>query len=283
MDLYLTSSTEDSLKYYRFKHQNEFEIIKQLGKGGYSIVYLVKHIETGRKYALKCATKYKNGKDRSKRTRKEIEILSKIKHKNIIRLKGWFEDEDTIYLVLEYVSCGDLSKYYKTFLPDKRELAKIMLQIIKALEYCHEKGIVHRDIKLENILISKRMRIKLTDFGLCEVKESHNTYFYDEVGTPRYTAPELLKRKGYNESVDVWGLGVIFFMLLTGMYPFDGSKKKSIFRRIMEKSINYSKYNFEKEEVHLLKRMLCKNPRYRIYLEDIPEHPWFKHALNHSK
>lgn len=120
------------------------------------------------------------------------------------------------------------------------------------------------------------MRVKLTDFGLCGIQSRDDGYFYDEVGTARYTAPELLEKEGYNESVDVWGIGIILFMLLTGRYPFDGSKRKSIFRRIRNKHVDYSRYNLSKEEVHLLKRLLCKNPRYRIQLEDIPNHQWFK-------
>ena len=258
-----------------FHSINEFEKINELGKGGYSVVYLVRHKDTGKKYALKCAMKFKKGKDRSKRTRQEVEVLSDLKHKRIIGLRGWFEDDDNIYLVLQYISGRDLSKYFKNDLPARDVTAKILLQIIDALKYCHRRGIIHRDMKLENILINSRMSIKLTDFGLCAIQNRENQYFYDEVGTARYTAPELLEGNGYNESVDVWGLGIIMFMLLTGKYPFDGSKRKSIFKRIRNKHIDYSKYDLSKNEIHLLKRLLCKNPRYRIQLEDIPNHQWF--------
>lgn len=266
----------------KYRHNNrefssidDFEIIDKLGKGGYSVVYLVKHKSTGKKYALKCAMKFKKGKDRSERTRQEIEVLSDLRHRRIIRLKGWFEDDDNIYLVLQYLSGGDLSKYFRQDLPDKETTIKIMTQIINAVKYCHRKGIIHRDIKLDNILINKRMNIKLTDFGLCAIRSNNHEYFYDEVGTARYTAPELLSKEGYDESIDVWGIGVILFLLLTGKYPFDGSKRKSIFRRIRKKRLDYDKYNLEDDEVHLLKRLLCKNPRYRIQLDDITDAPWF--------
>ena len=119
------------------------------------------------------------------------------------------------------------------------------------------------------------MDIKLTDFGLCAIRENRKEYFYDEVGTARYTAPELLSGEGYDESIDVWGIGIILFLLLTGKYPFNGSKRKSIFRRIRERRIDYDKYNLDEDEVHLLKRLLCKNPRYRIQLDDIVDAPWF--------
>ena len=112
------------------------------------------------------------------------------------------------------------------------------MQTVNALKYCHRHGIIHRDMKLENILINDRMNIRLIDFGLCAIRTDENDYFYDEVGTARYTAPEILEGGGYNESVDVWGIGIILFMLLTGKYPFDGSKRKSIFKRIMNKNID---------------------------------------------
>lgn len=260
----------------RFTSVDEFSFCKELGRGGYSTVYLVRHLRTGRKYALKCAMKFKKGKDRSRKTLQEIEVLSQFNHSSIIRLSGWFEDEDTIYLVLQYIPGRDLSKFFKNTLPSKHTVKNIIFQIVESLQYCHEKGVIHRDMKLENILINKKLQIKLTDFGLCVLKEEVDDVFYDEVGTARYTSPELLSGNGYNESIDVWGVGIIMFMLLTGKYPFNGSKRRSIFRRIKNNFIDYSEYDFRSEEIHLLKRLLCKKPRYRIKLDDIKKHPWFK-------
>ena len=266
-----------------FSSMDEFEIVKELGKGGYSVVYLVKHKITQKKYALKCAMKVKNGKDRSKRIRQEIEVLDDLRHRGIIRLRGSFEDEENIYLVLQYISGRDLSKYFKQDLPPKETTADIIYQITRALRYCHHRGIVHRDMKLDNILIDSKMRIRITDFGLCGIKSKDGEYFFDQVGTPRYTAPEILEKNGYNESVDVWGIGIILFMLLTGKYPFDGSNRKSIFKRVINKQIDYTKYDLTTDEIHLLKRLLCKNPRYRIQLEDITKHQWFKNKIIHDQ
>lgn len=258
----------------RFKSIEEFNIIEKIGSGGYSVVYLVEHKKTGRRYALKCADRFKKGKDRSDRTLTEIRVLEKLKHKNIIRLKGWFEDKTTIYLVLEYIPGKDCSKFFKHTLPSKKEIKYIMRQLVEAIDYIHKKNIAHRDIKLENILIDENFNIKLTDFGLCGVKKNKYDMFETSLGTVRYTAPELLEGS-YNESVDIWGIGVILFMLLTGSFPFDGSNKAKIFTRIKEKKLHYSKYNLERKDVKLLKALLEKDPDDRIEIEDILNEPFF--------
>ena len=103
-------------------------------------------------------------------------------------MKGWFEDDENIYLVLQYLTGRDLSKYFRRNLPSHETAIKIIHQIVDAVKYCHRKGIIHRDIKLDNILINRHMDIKLTDFGLCAIRENNHEYFYDEVGTARYTA-----------------------------------------------------------------------------------------------
>jgi serine/threonine protein kinase len=259
----------------RFKSIDEFNIIEEIGKGGYSVVYLVEHKRTKRKYALKCANRFKKDKDRSQRTYIEIEVLKKLKHPNIIRLKGWFEDSETIYLVLEYLSGKDCSKFFKRELPTKTQICYIMKQLVEAVMYIHKKGIIHRDIKLENLLIDENFNIKLTDFGLCAIKEDDFDMLQDSVGTVRYTAPELLKGEGYNDSVDIWAIGIILFMLLTGDYPFDGENRESIFNKIKMKNLHFSKYDLDEKERKLLKLLLAKDPEERIEIEEILENSFF--------
>ncbi len=259
----------------RFRSIEEFNIIEKIGSGGYSYVMLVQNKKSGKRYALKCAAKYKKGKDRSARTRTEIEVLEKLNHKNVIQLKGHFEDDEMIYLVLQYIPGKDCSKFFKHKLPSRTHAKHMMRQMVEAVIYIHSKGIVHRDIKLENILVDKHYNIKMIDFGLAAIKETEFDLLHDTLGTLRYTAPELIKGDGYNESVDIWGLGVIFFMLLTGEFPFNGSSKPSIFRRIQEKTLHFSKYDLDKKEVHLLRSMLAKDPEKRIEIEDILSDPFF--------
>ena len=119
------------------------------------------------------------------------------------------------------------------------------------------------------------MNIKLTDFGLCAIKTDEYDMLSGCMGTVRYTAPEMIIGEGYNESIDIWGIGVVLFMLLTGSYPIDGSSKSKIFRRIKEKNIHYSKYDLNRKEVKLLKSLLQKDPDDRIEIEDILDDPFF--------
>ena len=270
------SDKQNNKKYSRFKSLDEFTILEVIGKGGYSKVYLVEHKRTKRKYALKAADKMKNGKDRGSRTMMEIRVLRKLKHPNIIRLKGYFFDDDTIYLVLEHIPGKDCSKFFKSSLPSRDQVKMIIIQLVEVLMFCHKKGVIHRDVKLENILIDEHFNIKLIDFGLCAVKENEFDMLNDHLGTMRYIAPEMLSGgEGYNDSVDIWAIGVILFMLLTGSYPYDGSSKENIFRRIKEKTIHYSKYNLERNDVKLLRSLLEKNPEKRLEIEEILDHPFF--------
>lgn len=260
----------------KFKNIEEFTILEELGRGGYSNVYLAQHKETGKKYALKAAFKYKKGKDKTKRTYMEIKVLQKLHHKHIVKFFDWFYDDDTIYLVLEHIQGKDITKFFSGKTVNKENIKKIFTQLVKAVLYIHEKNIIHRDLKLENILIDEDYQIKLTDFGLCTVKQDEYSFYETKLGTCRYTSPEMLIEDEYNESVDIWSLGVILFKLLTGKYPFDGSTRSKIFKRIKHKKIYWSKYYFDKNEESLLRKLLKKDPFNRIEIEDILSHPYFK-------
>ena len=261
----------------RFNSLEEFSILEEIGKGGYSKVYLVEDKKTKRKYALKAAYKNKKGKDRTERTLREIKVLKRLKHPNIIKIKGSFEDTETIYLVLEYIEGRDCAKFFKGREPiTKEQIKKIIRQLVQALTHCHEKGIIHRDVKLQNILVDDDFNIKLTDFGLCAIKENKFDMLESTLGTVHYTAPEMLEGIGYNESVDVWAIGIILFMLLTKKYPYDGVSRQDIFDDIREKTIHYSKLGLERKEIKLLKALLQKDPEERIEVEEILSVPFFK-------
>lgn len=269
-------------KYNKYKSINEFIIIDCIGSGGYSKVYLVEEKRTGEKFALKCADKIKDGKDKSYRTKMEIKVLKFLDNPGIIKLHGWFDDDEKIYLVLEYLKSKDLSHFFLNKLPKHKDLIYIMEQIIQSIIYCHNSGVVHRDIKLDNILIDKAtLKIKITDFGLCSRIKKENTIFHSKLGTARYLAPELLvnkedlNKKGYTKNVDTWAIGIVLFLLLTGDYPFNASNREKIEQKIRQNKIDYDKYEFKPEALDLLKNILVSDPEKRLKLEEILEHEWF--------
>lgn len=259
-----------------FKSLDEFVIKEELGKGGYSYVHLAEHKDTGKQYALKCGFRTKNGKDRSKRTYMEIKVLQKLNHKHIIKLHGWFEDADNIYLVLELVPHKDIKKFFMGKTPDKSLVKRIISQLVETLIYIHKKRVIHRDLKLENILIDDNLNIKLIDFGLCAVKKDKYDMFDSMLGTLRYTSPEMIGDDKYNESVDCWSVGIILFKLLTGSYPFNGEDKEAIFKRIKYRKIKWYKYNLERDEISLIRKLLKKDPEDRIELEYVLDHHFFR-------
>lgn len=258
---------------------SDFEKLKTLGEGGFSIVYLVRHLKNKKTYALKCMNKIKKGKNGEKKDRSsmiyhEIDILSKLNHPNVIRLFDWFEDKDKIYLVMEFVNGKDLGYYFDRELPDEKHAIHIIKQISEAIKYCHDNGIIHRDIKSSNILIDKDLNIKLTDFGLSAIKSHPLDTFFGYAGTAYFISPELLSKTGYNEKVDIWALGVTIYFLLTGEYPFKGKKRKDLFKKIKNDTINFENYILKEDQINLLKNLLNKNPNERFNIDEIIKHPW---------
>lgn len=254
---------------------SDYEVGKKLGKGGYSTVFLARHKKTDVLYALKCINRFRKKSDKTSQIRKEIAVLLKLKHNNVIKLYDWFEDKNKIYLVLEYIDGKDLAAFFKKEIPIEKDAIYIIRQICEALRYCHQHKIVHRDIKLGNILINQNNQVKLTDFGLCATKKTDDDTFRDEVGTVRFTSPELLNRQPYNEKVDLWALGITIFIMLTGQYPFDGDDKESIFKRIKADVVDYDEVSLTNLQRDLISKLLVKDPAKRIDIDQVLAHPWF--------
>ena len=202
---------------------NDFDIIKMLGVGSFGKVYSVRHKKTGVVYAIKEINKLnKNNQEGKPYFRREIEIMYKVHHPNVVRVFNHFEDSKNCYFVMEYVPGGDLLHFLqvgKTKALDTKKVAHIMQELISAVYYLHHMNppIIHRDIKPENVLLDKDWRIKLTDFGwsnYADGKEIRSTY----CGTPLYLAPEMIKEIGHDQHLDIWCIGVLMFELLTGVF-----------------------------------------------------------------
>ena len=264
--------------------QDVYEVVKQLGKGGYGKVYQVRNKKTGELRACKQLSKL-NISDLVKFER-EIDILIKTDHPNIIKLYDVFESNHNLYLVMEECNGGELfdkilEHIEKEEMYSEKEAANILLQVMSAVEYCHNNGICHRDLKPENLLYLKKGNeennpLKVIDFGLSQtidVKKILNS----KVGTAYYVSPEILQGS-YNEKCDIWSAGVILYVLLSGEPPFNGPSDSVIYSKIKKMKFSFppSRWSgISKEAKDLLNHMLVPEKE-RYSASQVLAHPWFK-------
>ena len=253
-----------------------------IGKGAFGKVNIGLHILTGRIVAIKSFNKTKFTDQKSKnKIMNEIEIMKNLKHFSVVKLLDTIETEKYILLVMENVLGGDLLTFIKkrNKLPEKT--AKfIFKQLLQSLKYIHNKNIVHRDIKLDNILIDLNNNIKLCDFGVGKYISDHHELLYDQCGTPAYIAPEVVAGEGYEGfPVDLWSSGVVLYSLLMGSIPFKAQNINELQGLIM--SGNYKKTTgISKNANDLLNKLLEINPKKRINVEEALNHPWFSDNNN---
>ena len=261
----------------------DFDILDKLGEGSFGKVYRAKHKKTGAIYAIKSIDKLnKNNQEGKPYFRREIEIMYKVHHPNIVRLFGHFEDDQNCYFVLEFIPKGNLftilSKQ-KTKSFDATTVAHFIKDLVCSVYYLHnmDPAIIHRDIKPENVLLSENNKIKLTDFGWSNYVEDtsvRSTF----CGTPVYLAPEMIKETGHDESLDNWCIGILMFELLTGNIPFQGNDQQTLNANIIRNKICWPK-DMDLSAKDLISKILKTDPSERISLTEMLKHPFFvKHV-----
>ena len=263
----------------------DFQITKELGAGSFGHVYLVSHKTTKAQYAIKAIDK-RNKANQSEKPyfRREIEVMYKIHHPNVVKLYGHFEDNNYCYFIMEYIAKGNIF----SLIPhdNKKRLnvkvvASLMKDVISAVYYLHHMKpiIIHRDIKPENVLLGDGLVAKLTDFGwsnYMQEDEKRKTV----CGTPIYLAPEIIKEEGHDEKVDIWCIGVLLFELTTGNVPFQGNDIDTLKDNILHLRIAWPK-DINIDAKNLIKKILKLDPGSRISLEEMLQHPFFtKHFPN---
>ena len=260
-----------------------YDVIKQLGKGGYGKVYEVKNKKTGELRACKHLSKL-NIKNLDK-FRREIEILKKMDHPNIIRIYEVYESERSLYIVMEECKGGEIFDRIIEHIQNKqmyseKDAAIIFQQVMSCIQYCHNQNICHRDLKPENILYlnagsEKNNRIKIIDFGLSQASDRLKT----KVGTAYYVSPEILKGN-YTQLCDIWSAGVILYILLSGDPPFNGANDSAIYNKIAEMRYTFpeSKWkNVSNDAKDLICHMLVPEKE-RFNAEQVLAHKWFQNA-----
>ena len=248
----------------------DYDIIRVLGKGSYATVRLATYKPKGEKVAIK--TYEKATPHVLRNARNEIKVLKYLAHPNIVKLLDVRQENNKLHLIMEYISGSSLDSYVKTRSPDQHDSAKIFKQILTTVNYMHMAGVVHRDLKLSNILIDSRKKVMVIDFGFAVIVQENDLKLY--CGTTEFMAPEMVSQKPYNgQKVDMWALGVILYLLLTKAYPFVGRNEREILRKIVLGGLpNFSKIS--NEAAHLVKRLLCINPASRMSALDALSDPW---------
>ena len=264
----------------------KYKIISKLGDGSYGVVYLAVNIITKQNMAMKKIKKVKENEIDDMEIKNEINILKKLDHPNIVKIIEFYSAPKAYYIITDFCSCGELYNQIKNQYSEN-QLAVLFYQVLSGLYYLHSNNIVHRDLKLENILISeiekdkvtneKYFWVKIIDFGTAKIFEKNKSE-KAVVGSSYYIAPEVL-HKHYNEKCDTWSVGVILYMLIVGRAQLDGQndeeslekKKKGEFNSRHKKLINSSI-----EVQDLVKKLLEVKVSKRLSSAEALKHPWFK-------
>lgn len=255
-------------------HIGKYRLLKTIGKGNFAKVKLAKHIPTGKEVAIKIIDKTQLNPGSLQKLFREVRIMKTLDHPNIVKLFQVIETEKTLYLVMEYASGGEVFDYLVLHgrMKEKEARAKFR-QIVSAVQYCHQKKIIHRDLKAENLLLDSEMNIKIADFGFSNEFVPGNK-LDTFCGSPPYAAPELFQGKKYDgPEVDVWSLGVILYTLVSGSLPFDGSTLRELRERVLRGKYRIPFYMSTDCE-NLLKKFLVLNPARRASLEVIMKDKW---------
>nr|XP_043902640.1 MAP/microtubule affinity-regulating kinase 3a isoform X11 [Solea senegalensis] len=264
-------------------HVGNYRLLKTIGKGNFAKVKLARHILTGREVAIKIIDKTQLNPNSLQKLFREVRIMKILNHPNIVKLFEVIETERTLYLVMEYASGGEVFDYLVAHgrMKEKEARAKFR-QIVSAVQYCHQKHIVHRDLKAENLLLDADMNIKIADFGFSNEFTMGNK-LDTFCGSPPYAAPELFQGKKYDgPEVDVWSLGVILYTLVSGSLPFDGQNLKELRERVLRGKYRIPFYMSTDCE-NLLKRFLVLNPSKRGTLEQIMRDRWINTGFDEDE
>ncbi|MFS7988165.1 putative protein kinase CAMK-CAMKL-CHK1 family [Helianthus anomalus] len=256
-----------------------YEISYLLGYGAFAKVYYARDAHNNEHVAIKAINKQKIIKGGlTANVKREISIMRQLRHPNIVRLREVLANKKKIYFVLEYARGGELfAKVAKSRFSEHLS-RRYFQELISVVGYCHSRGVFHRDLKLENLLLDEKWKLKVTDFGLSAVTNQirNDGLLHTVCGTPAYVAPEILLKNGYDGAkVDIWSCGIILFALNSGYLPFNDSNLMVMYRKILTGEFRIPRWT-SPELKRLLSRLLDTNPVTRITVDEILKDPWFK-------
>ncbi|XP_075881946.1 calcium/calmodulin-dependent protein kinase (CaM kinase) II beta 1 isoform X1 [Nelusetta ayraudi] len=260
---------------------DEYQLYEELGKGAFSVVRRCVKLCTGQEYAAKIInTKKLSARDHQKLER-EARICRLLKHPNIVRLHDSISEEGFHYLLFDLVTGGELfedivaREYYS-----EADASHCIQQILEAVLHCHQMGVVHRDMKPENLLLASKCKnaaVKLADFGLAIEVQGDQQAWFGFAGTPGYLSPEVLRKEAYGKPVDIWACGVILYILLVGYPPFWDEDQHKLYQQIKAGAYDFPSPEWDTvtpEAKNLINQMLTINPAKRITAQEALKHPW---------
>ncbi|KAM7262973.1 hypothetical protein ACFE04_000656 [Oxalis oulophora] len=260
-----------------------YEMGRLLGQGNFAKVYYGRDLKSGQSVAIKVIDKEKILKsgliDQIKR---EVSVMKLLEHPNIVQLYEVMATKNKIYFILEYAKGGELFNKLSKGRVREEMARKYFQQLISAVDFCHSRGVYHRDLKLENLLFHENGDLKVADFGLSALSECKHQdgLLHTTCGTPAYVAPEIINRKGYDGAkADIWSCGVILYALLAGHLPFHDSNLMAMYKKISRADYIFPG-SFSPDLRRLISRIFDPNPKTRISIKRIMESSWFRKGLN---
>lgn len=266
----------------------KYSLKEVLGKGAFSEVYRAVQKDTHKEYAIKVIKKDAlKGKEEA--LQMEVQVLQKVKHRNIVELFELFDSKSKLYLVMELVTGGELfDRIIAKGSYTEQDASSLCRQILEAVDYLHSIDIVHRDLKPENLLYyspADDSKIMISDFGLSKTAESDDQ-LGTACGTPGYVAPEVLRRKPYGKAVDCWSIGVIAYILLCGYPPFYHENDAELFHQIMRGDYEFDSPYWDEisdSAKDFIRHLMELDPKKRYTCKEAIAHPWISGGLASNK
>ncbi|NWY62029.1 NEK4 kinase, partial [Chionis minor] len=258
--------------------------LRAVGKGSYGEVSLVRHRQDSKQYVIK-KLNLKNASSRERKAaEQEAQLLSQLKHPNIVTYReSWQGDDGLLYIVMGFCEGGDLYhklKEQKGKLLPENQVVEWFVQIAMALQYLHEKHILHRDLKTQNVFLTRTNIIKVGDLGIARVLENQYDMASTLIGTPYYMSPELFSNKPYNYKSDVWALGCCVYEMATLKHAFNAKDMNSLVYRIIEGKLPPMPKDYSPQLVEIIRTMLSKKPEERPSVKSILRQPYIKHQIS---
>ncbi|XP_048337577.2 CBL-interacting serine/threonine-protein kinase 24 isoform X1 [Ziziphus jujuba] len=256
----------------------KYEVGRTIGEGTFAKVKFARNTETGESVAMKVLAKSTILKHRMvDQIKREISIMKIVRHPNIVRLHEVLAGRTKIFIILEFVTGGELfDKIVHQGKLNEHESRQYFQQLIDAVSHCHSKGVYHRDLKPENLLLDSYGNLKVSDFGLSALPQQGVGLLHTTCGTPNYVAPEVLGNRGYDgAAADVWSCGVILYVLMAGYLPFEEIDLPSLYKKINAAQFSCP-FWFSPGAKSLIHKILDPNPETRIGIEGIRKDTWFR-------